>query len=236
MLVGDGAKRRRFIDGVNTVSGAKRLMGRTWGSTELNELRKRLPYELQEGKNKTLRSRCPRSELYTIPGAQRVRAPQGEGVGRRRRSGTRSGQGRHPGPGEISTSFSARRQLAGELAGLEVVRVLNEPTAAALAYGHVAATAKDEQIAVYDFGGGTFDLTMLSMSERELRVRATAGDMFLGGDDVDLAIAGKIADAYLKKHHYDPRADSEVYARIRVDRRADQGRPLGRAEEVDESR
>ena len=75
---------------------------------------------------------------------------------------------------------------------------------------------KDEQIAVYDFGGGTFDLTMLRMSERELRVRATAGDMFLGGDDIDVTIANRIADAYLKEHRYDPRVDADVFARVRV--------------------
>src|ERR1700722_11951846 len=66
VLVGDAAKMRRFNDGVNTVAGAKRLMGRTWGTTELDELRKRLPYELREGKNRTVRA-VLRNELYTIP-------------------------------------------------------------------------------------------------------------------------------------------------------------------------
>jgi molecular chaperone DnaK len=214
VLVGDGAKMRRFNDGVNTVAGAKRLMGRIWGSTELDELRKRLPYELREGKNRTVRA-VLRNELYTIPELSAF-------VLRKAKAWAEAALGHPVGQAVITVPANfneLQRQatkLAGELAGLEVVRVLNEPTAAALAYGHVAATSKDEQIAVYDFGGGTFDLTMLTMSERELRVRATAGDMFLGGDDIDLAIAGKIADAYLKKHHYDPRADPEVYARIRV--------------------
>ena len=93
-------------------------------------------------------------------------------------------------------------------------RVLNEPTAAALAYGY--GKDKSEQIAVYDFGGGTFDITLLSLSKTAFRVRATAGDMFLGGDDLDGAIANVIAGALLKRHHYDARNHAHVFDQLRA--------------------
>jgi molecular chaperone DnaK len=214
VLVGDAAKMRRFNDGVSTVTGAKRLMGRAWGSPELEEMRSRIPYELREGKNKTVRALL-RGELYSIPELsafvlRKAKAWAEQAIG------TTVTEAVITVPANFNELQRQATKLAGELAGLEVMRVLNEPTAAALAYGHIAPTVKDEQIAVYDFGGGTFDLTMLRMSERELRVRATAGDMFLGGDDVDLAIATKIAEAYLKEHRYDPRVDPDVFARVRV--------------------
>ena len=214
VLVGDSAKMRRFNDGMSTVTGAKRLMGRLWGSPELEEMRRRVPYQLREGKNRTVRALL-RGELYSIPELsafvlRKAKAWAEEALGEPVTEAVITV------PANFNELQRQATKLAGELAGLEVLRVLNEPTAAALSYGHIAPAAKDEQIAVYDFGGGTFDLTMLSMSERELRVRATAGDMFLGGDDIDLAIATKIADAYLKKHFYDPRADSEVFARVRI--------------------
>jgi molecular chaperone DnaK len=214
VLVGDAAKMRRFNDSINTVAGAKRLMGRNWGTPELEVLRKLLPYELREGKNHTVRA-VLRGEEYAIPELsafvlRKAKAWAEEAIGHTVDKAVITV------PANFHELQRQATKLAGELAGLEVVRVLNEPTAAALAYGHVAATAHDEQIAVYDFGGGTFDLTMLGMSERELRVRATAGDMFLGGDDVDTAIATRIADAYLTTHRYDPRVDPDVYARVRV--------------------
>jgi molecular chaperone DnaK len=203
VLVGDSAKMRRFNDGVSTVTGAKRLMGRLWGSPELEEMRRRVPYQLREGKNRTVRAML-RGELYSIPELSAF-------VLRKAKAWAEDALKQ-----QVTQAVITVPANFNELAGLEVLRVLNEPTAAALAYGHIAPAAKDEQIAVYDFGGGTFDLTMLSMSERELRVRATAGDMFLGGDDIDLAIANKMADAYLATHRYDPRADMEVFSKVRV--------------------
>ena len=214
VLVGDSAKMRRFNDGLSTVTGAKRLMGRLWGSPELEEMRKRVPYQLREGKNRTVRALL-RGELYSMPELsafvlRKAKAWAEEALGAEVTEAVITV------PANFNELQRQATKLAGELAGLEVLRVLNEPTAAALAYGHIAPVARDEQIAVYDFGGGTFDLTMLHMSEHELRVRGTAGDMFLGGDDIDLAIATKIAVAYLANNRYDPRADPEVFARVRI--------------------
>jgi molecular chaperone DnaK len=214
VLVGDAAKMRRFNDAANTVTGAKRLMGRTWGSPELVEMQKRITYTLREGKNKTVRALL-RGELYSIPELsafvlRKAKAWADEALGATVNEAVITV------PANFNELQRQATKLAGELAGLEVLRVLNEPTAAALAYSHIAPPTGDELIAVYDFGGGTFDLTILRMSERALRVRATAGDMFLGGDDIDLAIATRMADAYLKQHRYDPRCDPDVFARVRV--------------------
>jgi molecular chaperone DnaK len=214
VLVGDSAKMRRFNDSSSTVTGAKRLMGRLWGSPELEAMQKRVPFPLREGKNRTVRALL-RGELYSIPelSAFVVRKAKAWAEEALHQQVT---QAVITVPANFNELQRQATKLSGELAGLEVLRVLNEPTAAALAYGHIAPATKDEQIAVYDFGGGTFDLTMLKMSERELRVRATAGDMFLGGDDIDLAIANRMAEAYLQQHRYDPRADMEVFARVRI--------------------
>jgi molecular chaperone DnaK len=214
VIVGDAAKMRRFNDAPNTVTGAKRLMGRTWGSPELIEMQKRISYPLREGKNRTVRAFL-RGELYSIPELsafvlRKAKAWAEEALGETVTEAVITV------PANFNELQRQATKLAGELAGLEVLRVLNEPTAAALAYNHVAPPTSDELIAVYDFGGGTFDLTVLRMSERALRVRATAGDMFLGGDDIDIAIATKMAETYLEHHYYDPRADPEVFARVRV--------------------
>ena len=104
-------------------------------------------------------------------------------------------------------------KLAGRLAGLEVLRVLNEPTAAALAYGY--GKEGQERILVYDFGGGTFDVSLLERQGDFFQVRATAGDSYLGGDDIDAAIANRIAEGFAAKHFYDPRADKQVFEHVR---------------------
>ena len=100
------------------------------------------------------------------------------------------------------------------MAGLDVLRILNEPTAAAVAYGYGAEEA--ETVAVYDFGGGTFDITILELDDDVFEVVSTAGDTFLGGDDIDLLIAEDMADAFFKIHKFDPRSDPQVFERLRA--------------------
>jgi molecular chaperone DnaK len=214
ILVGDAARMRRYNDPANTITGAKRLMGRTWGSPELEEMRSRIPYELSEGKNKTVRVKL-RGEQYSVPELsafvlRKAKAWAEESLGDKVAAAVITV------PANFNELQRQATRLAGDLAGIEVLRILNEPTAAALAYSQLAPWDKEEQIAVYDFGGGTFDLTMLRMNDQALRVRATAGNMFLGGDDVDLAIARGISDAFLREHRYDCRTDPEVFARLRT--------------------
>ena len=103
---------------------------------------------------------------------------------------------------------------AGGIAGLEVVRIINEPTAAALAYGYNKTST--ERVAVYDLGGGTFDITILQLAGDVFEVLATAGDTFLGGDDIDTTIADHMAVRFLEQNRYDARADGQAYERLRA--------------------
>src|SRR3954466_15090479 len=117
-------------------------------------------------------------------------------------------------PANFNDLQRAATKVAGRVAGLEVMRILNEPTAAALAYGY--GKTSSERIAVYDFGGGTFDVTLLDLSDNVFEVLATAGNTFLGGDDIDLAIAERMAEQALRQHRYDARADPILFDRFRL--------------------
>jgi molecular chaperone DnaK len=116
-------------------------------------------------------------------------------------------------PAHFNELQRAATKVAGRVAGLEVLRILNEPTAAALAYG-LGKGAK-ERIAIYDFGGGTFDATLLDLNGNVFEVLATAGDAFLGGDDIDDLIADRMSDAFLVQHRFDPRTDGQTLERLR---------------------
>ncbi len=95
-----------------------------------------------------------------------------------------------------------------------MLRILNEPTAAALAYGY--GRASSERVAVYDFGGGTFDVTLLDLSNNVFEVLATAGNTFLGGDDLDLAIAERMSELLVAEHRVDARTDLQIFERLRA--------------------
>jgi molecular chaperone DnaK len=116
-------------------------------------------------------------------------------------------------PANFNDLQRAATKVAGRVAGLEVLRILNEPTAAALAYGY--GKGKGERIAIYDFGGGTFDVTILDLSANVFEVLATAGNTFLGGDDIDLAIAEEMAKACAAEHKIDAHADPQIFERLR---------------------
>jgi hypothetical protein len=119
------------------------------------------------------------------------------------------------GAGPTSPRPSARPPpTAGAIAGLTVVRVLNEPTAAALAYGHQRRL--NQTIAVYDFGGGTFDVTILRLSDQVFEVLGTAGDSFLGGDDIDERVVDQLVDAFLTEHRVDLRDNEVAMMRLRA--------------------
>jgi molecular chaperone DnaK len=211
VLVGREAKERRLQDPKNTVFSTKRLIGRTWTSKEIAQARVRLPYELRQGKNSSVLVAARNAE-YTLPEISafvlrkakaiadvRLKKPVASAV--------------ITCPANFDDLQRAATKLAGKLAGLDVLRVLNEPTAAALAYGY--GREGQERIVVYDFGGGTFDVTLLERQGAIFHVRATAGDSYLGGDDVDLGIANLIAEGFAAKHFYDPRADKQVFEYVR---------------------
>jgi molecular chaperone DnaK len=117
-------------------------------------------------------------------------------------------------PANFNDLQRAATKVAGRVAGLEVMRILNEPTAAALAYGY--GRSSSERVAVYDFGGGTFDVTLLDLSNNVFEVLATAGNTFLGGDDLDLAIAERMSELLVAQHRLDARADLQIFERLRA--------------------
>ena len=207
VLVGREAKARRLQDSANTVYSTKRLIGRSFDSEEVRKARQRSAFEIQEGPGRGVLV-VARGESYTLSEisafvlreAKRVaEAALGEPVERAVVTV----------PANFNDLQRAATKVAGHIAGIEVLRILNEPTAAALAYGY--GKANQERIVVYDFGGGTFDVTLLDLAGNVFEVLATAGDTFLGGDDIDIAIADRIAERFLVTHRYDPRSDRQVF-------------------------
>ena len=212
VLVGPAAKARRVIDPRHTVYSHKRLIGRSWGSPEIAQAKSRFAFELKEGPGQGPLIRA-RGQDYTLPEISAF-------VLKRTRQIAETALG---GPVEravitVPAHFNelqrASTKVAGRVSGLEVLRILNEPTAAALAYG--LGRTGNERVAVYDFGGGTFDCTLLDLNGNVFEVLATAGDSFLGGDDVDNLIAERMAETYLKQHRYDPRTDPQMLERLKV--------------------
>ena len=211
VLVGREAKARRRIDAPNTVYSVKRLIGRAWSSDEVKAARKRFAFDMKEGPGNAALV-VARGETYTLPeisafvlrkakqmAEQALAQPVERAV--------------ITVPANFNDLQRAATKVAGRVAGLEVLRILNEPTAAALAYGF--GRGHNERIAVYDFGGGTLDITLLDLSGNVFEVLATAGNTFLGGDDIDLAMAGRMADECLKLHRFDPRSNRESFEQLR---------------------
>jgi molecular chaperone DnaK len=212
VLVGRPARERRTIDPGSTIYSVKRLIGRSWDTEEVRRARSRLPFEMREGPGQAALI-AVRGETYTLPEISafvlrkaRTVAEQALGADVERAVITV--------PANFNDLQRAATKVAARVAGLEVLRILNEPTAAALAYGYGKSTT--ERLAVYDFGGGTFDVTLLDLSNNVFEVLATAGNTFLGGDDIDLAIAERMADQALRQHRYDARADPILFDRFRL--------------------
>ena len=212
VLVGYGAKERRLVDAKNTIASVKRLIGRSWQSPDLARARQRFAFEMKEGPGHAPLV-VSRGQEYTLPeisafvlkrAKQIAEAALGDAVEKAVITV----------PANFNELQRASTKVAGRVAGLEVLRILNEPTAAALAYGF--GRGGHERIAVYDFGGGTFDCTLLDLSGNVFEVLATAGDSFLGGDDIDSSIAERMADAFLLQHRFDPRQDGQSFERLRV--------------------
>ncbi len=212
VLVGYPAKERRVVDARNTVASIKRLIGRAWASEELQRSRQRFAFELKEGPGQSSLV-VARGQEYTLPEISAFVLKQAK-VLAERALGEAVDKAVITVPANFNELQRAATKVAGRVAGLEILRIINEPTAAALAYG--LGRAAKERVAVYDFGGGTFDCTLLDLSGNVFEVLATAGDTFLGGDDLDVAIAERMADAFLQAHRHDPRADAQAFERLRI--------------------
>ncbi|MCU0692646.1 MAG: Hsp70 family protein [Polyangiaceae bacterium] len=210
VLVGNEAKARRLQDAANTVYSTKRLIGRSYGSAEVRRARARCSYAVTEGPGQGLLV-VARGESYTLSEISAFVLRECKRVAEAALNDTVD-RAVITVPANFNDLQRAATKVAGHIAGIDVLRILNEPTAAALAYG--CGKGIQERIVVYDFGGGTFDVTLLDLAGNVFEVLATAGDTFLGGDDIDHAIADRMADGYLQKHRYDPRADRQVYERV----------------------
>ncbi len=194
-LVGTRAKRRRSVDPRNVIYSSKRLIGRRFGSPEVQEMRQRMPYSIVEGNNEAVMLEVAGQVVSAVEVGAHVltylRQMAEEALGRRVRKSVIAV------PANFTDSQRSATRIAARLAGLDVIRVINEPTAAALAYGYIEDT--DRIIAVYDFGGGTFDVTILQITRNVFEVLATSGEMFLGGDDLDEVILKMMVGAFAKQ-------------------------------------
>ena len=208
-LVGQVAKRQAITNPENTVFSIKRFMGRKY--TEVNEEMKMVPYEVVKASNgdARLKVRGKESSPPEISAMilQKLRQAAEEYLGESVSEAVIT----------VPAYFNdAQRQAtkdAGQIAGLEVLRIINEPTAAALAYGMDKEDGKT--IAVYDLGGGTFDVSVLEIGDGVFEVKSTNGDTFLGGEDFDSAIVEYLADEFKKKENMDLRTDKLALQRLK---------------------
>lgn len=211
VMVGKAAKERRLIDAPNTIYSIKRLIGRSFGSREVTQARARFPFQMREGPGQASLVTV-RGESFTLPEISAFVLRHAKTIAEKA-LGAPADRAVITVPANFNDLQRAATKVAGRVAGLEVVRILNEPTAAALAYGY--GRGAEERVAIYDFGGGTFDITLLDLAGNVFEVLATAGDTFLGGDDVDLAIAERMAEQFLRDHRVDVQADPQAFERLR---------------------
>lgn len=214
VLAGYAARERRLLDAANTIYSVKRLIGRPFKSEEVRRAMDRLPFGFEEGPTGGALV-VARGDTYTLPEISafvlrevRALAEESLNVACRRAVITV--------PANFNELQRSATKAAGRVAGLDVLRILNEPTAAALAYGCGKSGAGRERVAVYDLGGGTFDITILELAGDVFEVVATAGDTFLGGDDIDVLVADEMAQTFLAAHRYDARHDPQAYERLRA--------------------
>jgi molecular chaperone DnaK len=212
-LVGDAAKRQAVTNSRNTIYSIKRFMGRKFG--EVEEERKRVPYKVVAGPNGDA---CVEVEvdgkpkLFSPPEISAMILAKLK-ADAEMRLGEKISQAVITVPAYFNDSQRQATKDAGRIAGLEVLRIINEPTAASLAYG--LDKKKDEEIAVYDLGGGTFDISVLEIGDGVFEVKATNGDTHLGGDDWDGRIMDWILEEFRKEHGMDLRKQPDALQRIK---------------------
>ncbi len=208
-LVGQTAKRQAITNPENTIFSIKRFMGRRYAEVASEE--KLVPYKV---------TRAPNDDVRIIAGGKEYAPPEISAMilqYLKRAAEDYLGETVSKAVITVPAYFNdSQRQAtkdAGEIAGLEVLRIINEPTAASLAYG--LEKKKDEKIAVYDLGGGTFDISILELGEGVFEVRATNGDTHLGGDDFDQRIIDWLADEFKKSNGIDLRNDRMALQRLK---------------------
>jgi len=210
-LVGQIAKRQAITNPENTVFSIKRLMGRKFDSRESKEAQKKLPYKIVRAANGDAHVEC-HGKAYSPPEIsamilQKLKQAAEDYLGEAVTDAVITV------PAYFDDSQRQATKDAGKIAGLNVLRIINEPTAASLAYG--MDKKKEEKIAVYDLGGGTFDISILEIGEGVVEVKSTNGDTYLGGDDFDIIIMDWLVDEFKKDNGINLRNDKMALQRLK---------------------
>ena len=211
-LVGQPAKRQAVTNPENTLFAVKRLIGRRYDDKTVEKDKKMVPFNIVKGDN---------GDAWVEANGEKMSPSQISAyILQKMKETAESYLGEKVGQAVITVPAyfnDAQRQAtkdAGKIAGLEVLRIINEPTAAALAYG-LDKTDEDRTIAVYDLGGGTFDISILEIGDGLFQVQSTNGDTFLGGEDFDLRLVEYLADEFQKENSMDLRGDKLALQRLK---------------------
>ena len=210
-LVGHIAKRQGVTNAENTAYAVKRLIGRPWTSPAVQAVKAAVPYGICEGPHQDVRIKL-RDQLLSPPEVsayvlQEMRAIAEEFLGQTISKAVVTV------PAYFNDGQRQATKDAGHIAGLDVIRIINEPTAAALAYGF--GRDVEGKIAVFDLGGGTFDVSLLDINNGVFEVVATAGDTFLGGEDYDKRLVDWLVQGFAKEHKVDLRSDTMALQRLK---------------------
>ena len=211
-MVGQVARRQAITNPNNTIYSVKRFMGRKFDGKAVQRAQEHMPYQITEAANGDVRVVMNGKE-YSPPEIsamvlQKLRADAEAYLG------TSISQAIVTVPAYFNDAQRQATKDAGKIAGLEVLRIINEPTASALAYG-IDRSDEEGKIAVYDLGGGTFDISILDMGDGVFEVLSTNGDTFLGGDDFDERIINWVADVFQTEHGVDLRQDPMALQRLK---------------------
>ena len=211
-LVGRVARNQAIINPENTIFSIKRFMGRRADDLEVQRAKEHVPYQI---------NKAPNGDLRVVMGGKDYTAPEISAMilGKIKRDaeaylGEPVTQAVITVPAYFNDTQRNATKDAGKIAGLEVLRIINEPTASSLAYG-LDKKEKNETIAVYDLGGGTFDISILEVGDGVFQVKSTSGDTFLGGDDFDQRIIDWLADEFKRENGINLREDRQALQRLK---------------------
>src|SRR5574341_2058291 len=210
-LVGRVARNQAIINAQNTIFSIKRFMGRKSDDPEVARTKKRVPYEVDAAPNGDVRVKLDDKE-YSPPEISAMILAKIKADCEAYLGGPVT-QAVITVPAYFNDAQRNATKDAGKIAGLDVLRIINEPTASSLAYG--LDKKKNEVIAVYDLGGGTFDISVLDVGDGVFQVRATSGDTFLGGDDFDQRIMDHLAEQFQQENGVDLRRDPQALQRLK---------------------
>ncbi|PIW91210.1 MAG: molecular chaperone DnaK, partial [Candidatus Nealsonbacteria bacterium CG_4_8_14_3_um_filter_39_7] len=210
-LIGVVAKRQQITNSKNTIYSVKRLIGRRFTDTEVQRDKKLLAYEIKESSDGGVDIKI--GEKWYKPAEISAMVLQKLKIDAEERLGEKIEEAIITCPAYFDDSQRKATMVAGEIAGFKVRRVINEPTAAALAYG--LNKKKNEQVLIYDFGGGTFDVSILDIGEGTFEVKATGGDTHLGGDDIDQKIMDWLVSEFKKDQGIDLSKDQLALQRLK---------------------